>query len=1472
MQSTKLDRRMAPGYKGLISTVFAILFLLAGSCLLLHGQVNVTTWHNDNGRTGQNLNETILTPSNVNSAQFGKLFSQAVDGYVYAQPLYLSGVTIGGVQHNVVYVATQHDSVYAFDADSNAGANANPLWSVSLLSPDQGAETGATPVSSDDVGDDIWPEIGITGTPVIDAATGTLYVVSKSEENGGFVQRLHALDVTSGAEKLGGPVVITATVTGTGVGSAAGTLTFDPEWENQRPALLLQNGIVYIGYASHGDDGPWHGWLLAYSASTLKQTGAFCATRNGVGGGIWMSGAGIAGDLPDPVHHPYGRIFVPTGNGDYTATPPYTNNMEYGDSILNLDLTNGVPTVKDEFTPSNQVALDAGDLDVASGGAMILPPQSGGSVPNLLVQAGKAGTIYLLNRENLGGYTPAGDQVVQEIPKAFGGTGVWSSPAYWNGNVYYWAMNDTLKQYALVNGKLTGPVGVSSERLSFPGATPTISANGNSQGIVWAINSAGYGAQMGAILIAHDAANPQTTLYTTATNVSRDDPGPAVKFTVPTIANGKVYVGAEYQVSVYGLINGIPTTAAPQFTPVGGNFAGVTLNVSITDATPGATIYYTTDGTRPTVASNRYAGPITLSTTTRINAMAVATGSLQSAQSTTLFTASSQAKAPTFSVAAGTYNQPQSVSIASATSGASIYYTVDGSTPVPNAGTSLLYTAPVAINSSTTIQAIATAPGWNNSIVTSDAVTLAALPPTFNKSNGNYSAAQVVTITDATPNTSIYYTTDGSTPVPNSGTTLLYSGPITINETATIDAIATRTGWSKSDPSYVTLILTVTLPTFGKAGGNFNAAQSLTLNDATPGASIYYTTDGSTPVPNAGTTSLYSGPIAIGVTTTVKAIAAMEGWNNSAVASETLTLVATAPTFSKTAGNYNTPQTVTLGDTTPNASIYYTTDGTVPVPNSGTTALYNGPIAINATTTIKAIASVSGWSNSPLSYVTLTLTALAPTFSKAAGNYNTAQTVALSDATPNASIYYTIDGSTPVPNAGTTALYTGPVAINVTTTIKALASVKGWSNSAVAQETMTLTAVVPTFGKAGGSYNTAQSVTLSDTTPNASIYYTTDGTAPVPNAGTTSLYSGALTINKTTVVKAIASVPGWSNSATASTTYTLTPVAPTFSEAGRVYNSAQSISLSDATANTSIYYTLDGTVPVPNTGTTALYTGPITIASTTTIKAIASVPGWTNSAVAYETLTLAVTTPTFGKAGGTYGAAQSVSLNDATPNASIYYTLDGSVPVPNAGTTALYTAPLTIGSTTTVKAIASLPGWANSTVALATYTFVPATPTFSKGTGSYTAAQTVSLSDVTPNASIYYTLDGTVPVPNAGTTSLYSGPIAIGKTTTIKAIASVPGWNNSAAVAVTLTLVATPPTFSKAAGSYSSPLSLTLSDATPNAGIYYTLDGTTPVPNAGTTALYSGALTISSTTTVKAIASVAGWNNSAVVSATYTLP
>jgi len=519
-----------------------VLFFLSS---LFSGYAQVTTYHNDNSRSGQNLSETILTPANVNVNQFGKLFSQTVDGYVYAQPLYLPAVSIPGTgTHNVAYVATEHDSVYAFDADSNTGGNASPLWRARFINPARGITT----VSSGDVGcGDLVPEIGITSTPVIDTTTGTLYVVAKTKENGAFFQRLHALDVATGTEKFGGPVVIRARVRGTGDGSVNGMIKFDPLREGQRAALLLQNGAVHISWASHCDIGPYHAWVISYDAKTLSQTGVWNSTPDGGLGGVWQSGAGLAGDATF-------NTYLATGNGTFDLD---VGGRDFGDSVVKLR----PPTlnrfrVADYFTPYNQDDLNKTDADLGSGGALLLPDQSGPH-QHLLVQAGKEGTIYLIDRDQMGHFNPNNNnQIVQSLDSAIGG--MWAMPAWWNNNVYFGGTGDYLAQFAFdpTTGLLsTTSVSDSPTFFNYPGPTPSISANGTTNAIVWALQTDNYG-NGSAVLHAYDATNLAKELYNSTQNASRDDPGGAVKFTVPTIINGKVYVPAVQKLSVYGLLGG----------------------------------------------------------------------------------------------------------------------------------------------------------------------------------------------------------------------------------------------------------------------------------------------------------------------------------------------------------------------------------------------------------------------------------------------------------------------------------------------------------------------------------------------------------------------------------------------------------------------------------------------------------------------------------------------------------------------------------------------------------------------------------------------------------------------------------------------------------------------------------------------------------------------------------------------------
>jgi hypothetical protein len=509
----------------------------AGATITVTPYDGVSTYHNDNGRVGQNLNETVLTLANVNQATFGKLFSYPLDGEVFAQPLYLRHVEIPNQGfHNVVYVVTEHDSVYAFDAE---GTTRSPLWFTSFINPAQ----GITPIPGVDVGPPISPEVGITSTPVIDTSTGTLYVVAATKENGGYFYRLHALDVATGAEKFGGPVVIQGSVPGTGAGSSSGQIAFQPRIQLQRGALLLSKGVVYITWASFNDAGPYHGWVMGYDAATLRQVAIWNDTANGQDGGIWQSGAGLSADAA-------GNIYGISGNGTFDGA---SGGVDFGDTFFKLTPSSTGLTLSDYFTPFNQPALTAANIDVGSSGFVLLPDQPG-AVPHLGISAGKEGRIYLVNRDNLGHFQSSSDsQIVQSIVGALGNGSTannFSTATYWQGSIYFIGNHDVIKQFQLTNGLLSiSPTSQGTTPYGYPGANMTVSSNGASNGIVWAIEASGMN-----VLHVYDATHVSTELYNSDQAGTRDQFGVAIRFTVPTVINGKVYVAGQTQLAIFGLL------------------------------------------------------------------------------------------------------------------------------------------------------------------------------------------------------------------------------------------------------------------------------------------------------------------------------------------------------------------------------------------------------------------------------------------------------------------------------------------------------------------------------------------------------------------------------------------------------------------------------------------------------------------------------------------------------------------------------------------------------------------------------------------------------------------------------------------------------------------------------------------------------------------------------------------------------
>jgi hypothetical protein len=505
--------------------------------------IDVVTYHYDNMRTGANTSETLLTPSNVNSTQFGKLGSFEVDGKVDAQPLYLSNVSLpGNATRNVLYVVTEHGSAYAFDANTVSGNTGTPLWSTSTQLAGEGP--------SDDHGcGQVTPEIGITSTPVIDRGRGAIYVVAVSKDAmGNYFHRLHALDLATGKELFGGPTTISATYPGNGAGSSQGTLVFDPAQYNERPGLLEISGTIYTTWGSHCDLGEYTSWVIAYSADTLRQTSVLNLVPNGSDGGIWMAGTAPAADAA-------GNIYLINGNGTFDTALNASQFPTRGDcGNCFAKLSSGLPLqLLDYFTPSNTVGLSDADADLGSGGPLLLPDlvDATGMTRHLAVSSGKNNpNIYVLDRDNMGKFNPNANNIYQLLPGAIPSGGEFGKPSYFNNTVYYGAVGDFLKAFPITSGKLsTTPSSQSLNLFPYPGTTPCISANGSTEGIVWAVENGNA-----AVLHAYDATKLGSELYNSNQAASGRDQFAGNKFITPMVVNGRVYLGTPNGVAVFGLL------------------------------------------------------------------------------------------------------------------------------------------------------------------------------------------------------------------------------------------------------------------------------------------------------------------------------------------------------------------------------------------------------------------------------------------------------------------------------------------------------------------------------------------------------------------------------------------------------------------------------------------------------------------------------------------------------------------------------------------------------------------------------------------------------------------------------------------------------------------------------------------------------------------------------------------------------
>jgi uncharacterized protein (TIGR03437 family) len=601
---------------------FAVACLITLShALLVRAQVPVLTWHNDNARTGQNLQETTLTPANVKASTFGRLFTIPVDGKVDAQPLYVPSLAISGKgSHNVLYVVTEHDSAYAFDADTGA-----LLWQVSLL--------GASESTSDSRNcSQVVPEIGITATPAIDLQSGpngTIYVVAMTKDSSGrYHQRLHALNLTTGAEQFAGPIEIQATYPGSGDEGSGATLTFDPKQHEERAALTLVNGVVYTTWTSHCDITPYTSWVMGYDEATLKQVTVLNLTPSGDEGGIWQAGAGPAADAA-------GNLYVLIGNGSVDSTlnaGGFPNKGDYGNGFVKLSTAGGTAAVADYFTMSNAASESNADQDLGSGGPMLLPTvnDAQGNGRSLAVGAGKDGNIYVVDRNNMGKFSPGSNNIYQELPSALGQ--VFSSPAWFNGNLYYGSVGKPLQAFPFNSGQFRAISSQSSVSFEFPGTTPSISANGTTNGIVWAAENSGN-----AVLHAYDAGNLATELYNSnqAPN-GRDQFGSGNKFIVPTVVNGKVYVGTTTGVGVFGLLtpaaSGVTVTSVTNAAGFvkGAVAPGEIVSIFGSGLGPSPSAQFSVDPSTGTVPSTlmgthvlfgSFAAPILYASSTQVNAI-----------------------------------------------------------------------------------------------------------------------------------------------------------------------------------------------------------------------------------------------------------------------------------------------------------------------------------------------------------------------------------------------------------------------------------------------------------------------------------------------------------------------------------------------------------------------------------------------------------------------------------------------------------------------------------------------------------------------------------------------------------------------------------------------------------------------------------------------------------------------------------
>ena len=993
-----------------------------------------------------------------------------------------------------------------------------------------------------------------------------------------------------------------------------------------------------------------------------------------------------------------------------------------------------------------------------------------------------------------------------------------SSPTY--GSSFKLTATKTVKAIAMKTGMVNSSVASQSVTVSRV-ATPTISPAGGLFSVSQQVTMS-CATSSAAIHYTTDGSAPTASspIYNGAITLNSTT-------TVKALAVKSGMLDSLSSSQSYTLMATVATPVITNTAVAGGQ------QVSISSGTSGATIYYTLDGSIPTTSSWIYGSPFKLNATNTVRAIATKTGMTNSAAATKSITVST-VTTPTISATAVAGGQQ--VSISSGTSGATIHYTTDGSAPTASSPT---YGSSFKLTATKTVKAIAMKTGMVNSSVASQSITVSTVTtPTI--STTAVTGGQQVSISSGTSGATIYYTTDGSTPTASSPT---YGSSFMLTATKTVKAIAMKTGMVNSSvASQSVTVSRVATPTISPAGGLFSVSQQVTMSCATSSAAIHYTTDGSAPTASS---PIYNGAITLNSTTTVKALAVKSGMLDSLSSSQSYTLMATVATPVITNTAVVGGQQVSISSGTSGATIHYTTDGSTPTASSPT---YGSSFKLTTTTTVKAIAMKTDMTNSSVASKSITVsTVTTPTISATA--VAGGQQVSISSGTSGATIHYTTDGTTPTTSS---PVYSSSFKLTSTKTVKAFAVKTGMLDSSVASQSITVSTVTaPTISAtavAGG-----QQVSISSGTSGATIHYTTDGTTPTTSSP---VYSSSFKLTSTKTVKAFAMKIGMTNSSVASKSITVSTVTtPTIS--ATAVAGGQQVSISSGTSGATIHYTTDGSAPTASSPT---YGSSFKLTATKTVKAIAMKTGMVNSAATTQSITVStVTTPTISATAVAGG--QQVSISSGTSGATIHYTTDGTTPTTSSP---VYSSSFKLTATKTVKAIAMKTGMVNSSVASQSITVsTVTTPTIS--TTAVTGGQQVSISSGTSGAAIHYTTDGSAPTASSPT---YGSSFKLTATKTVRAIATKTGMTNSAAASksVTVSRVATP-VISPSTTTFSGTLSVTLS-STSGATIYYTIDGSAPTASSP---IYNGAITLNSTTTVKALAVKIGMSNSSTATKVYTL-